>query len=161
MTGAVIGVIVPGVVGIIMLAALAVPLLAVLREYQRGVVFRMSHVRPHYQPGLRLLIPLVDKMVRVDQRLVTLTIPPQEVITRDNLPARVNGVVMYQVTEPMKAILPVENYAVASVQIAQTTLRSLPGRVDLDTLLAHRRTSTTICAASSKRRPNHGMYRCR
>jgi regulator of protease activity HflC (stomatin/prohibitin superfamily) len=112
--------------------------LIVLREYERGVVFRMGRARPLYQPGLRLLIPLVDKMLRVDQRVVTLTIPPQEVITRDNVPARVNAVVMFQVTDPLKAILAVENYAVATSQIAQTTLRSLLGRADLDTLLAHR-----------------------
>ncbi|BBY08217.1 slipin family protein [Mycobacterium noviomagense] len=112
--------------------------LAVLREYERGVVFRMGHVRPLYRPGLRFLIPLVDRMVRVDQRVVTLTIPPQEVITRDNVPARVNAVVMFRVVDPLKAILAVENYAVATSQIAQTTLRSLLGRADLDTLLAHR-----------------------
>ncbi|MDA3662205.1 slipin family protein [Mycobacterium xenopi] len=112
--------------------------LAVLREYERGVVFRMGHIRPLYRPGLRFLIPLVDKMIRVDQRVVTLTIPPQEVITRDNVPARVNAVVMFQVVDPLKAILAVENYALATSQIAQTTLRSLLGRADLDTLLAHR-----------------------
>ncbi len=123
---------------IVVLIVLAWWSLAVLREYERGVVFRMGHVRPLYQPGLQLLIPLVDKMIRVDQRLVTLTIPPQEVITRDNVPARVNAVVMFQVTDPLKAILAVENYAVATSQIAQTTLRSLLGRADLDTLLAHR-----------------------
>lgn len=110
----------------------------VLREYERGVVFRMGHVRPLYQPGLTVLIPLVDRMIRVDQRLVTLTIPPQEIITRDNVPARVNAVVMFVVVDPLKAILAVENFAVATSQIAQTTLRSLLGRVDLDTLLAHR-----------------------
>lgn len=123
---------------ILILVVAAAASLAVLREYERGVVFRMGHVRHLYQPGLRFLIPLVDKMVRVDQRLVTLTIPPQEVITRDNVPARVNAVVMFTVTEPLKAILAVENYAVATSQIAQTTLRSLLGRADLDTLLAHR-----------------------
>jgi regulator of protease activity HflC (stomatin/prohibitin superfamily) len=112
--------------------------LAVLREYERGVVFRMGHVRPLYGPGLVFLIPLVDRMVRVDQRVVTLTIPPQEVITRDNVPARVNAVVMFQVTDPLSAVLAVENYSVATSQIAQTTLRSLLGRADLDTLLAHR-----------------------
>ena len=112
--------------------------LVVLREYERGVVFRMGHVRPLYMPGLRFLIPLVDRMIRVDQRVVTLTIPPQEVITRDNVPARVNAVVMFQVVDPLKAIVAVENYAVATSQIAQTTLRSLLGRADLDTLLAHR-----------------------
>jgi regulator of protease activity HflC (stomatin/prohibitin superfamily) len=123
---------------VVVLVALVFVSLAVLREYERGVVFRMGHVRPLYGPGLRFLFPLADKMIRVDQRLVTLTIPPQEVITRDNVPARVNAVVMFQVVEPLKAILAVENYAVATSQIAQTTLRSLLGRADLDTLLAHR-----------------------
>ncbi|WP_448399755.1 slipin family protein [Mycolicibacillus trivialis] len=120
------------------LAVLAVLSLTVLREYERGVVFRMGHLRPLYQPGLKFLLPLADKMDRVDQRVVTLTIPPQELITRDNVPARVNAVVMFQVIDPVKAIMAVENYAVATSQIAQTTLRSLLGRADLDTLLAHR-----------------------
>jgi regulator of protease activity HflC (stomatin/prohibitin superfamily) len=133
MTGAVIA-----FAALAMFAVLAFASLAVLREYEHGVVFRMGHARPLYQPGLVFLMPLVDKMVRVDQRVVTLTIPPQEVITRDNVPARVNAVVMFQVTDPLKAILAVENYAVATSQIAQTTLRSLLGRADLDTLLAHR-----------------------
>ncbi len=123
---------------VVLAAVLAVVSLIVLREYERGVVFRMGHVRPLYRPGLKFLIPLADRLVRVDQRVVTLTIPPQEVITRDNVPARVNAVVMFQVVEPLKAILAVENYAVATSQIAQTTLRSLLGRADLDTLLAHR-----------------------
>lgn len=132
------------IVIVVVLAAVAVLTvaaffsLAVLREYERGVVFRLGHVRSLYVPGLRFLIPLVDKMIRVDQRVVTLTIPPQEVITRDNVPARVNAVVMFQVVDPLKAIVAVENYAVATSQIAQTTLRSLLGRADLDTLLAHR-----------------------
>ncbi|BBZ12712.1 slipin family protein [Mycobacterium branderi] len=132
------GVIAVAVVALTVLAVLAYFSLVVLREYERGVVFRMGHVRPLYRPGLRFLIPLVDRMIRVDQRVVTLTIPPQEVITRDNVPARVNAVVMFQVMDPSKAILAVENYAVATSQIAQTTLRSLLGRADLDTLLAHR-----------------------
>ena len=123
---------------LVVFAVLAFASLAVLREYERGVVFRMGHVRPLYRPGLVFLIPLVDKMVKVDQRVVTLTIPPQQVITRDNVPARVNAVVMFQVTDPPKAILAVENYAMATSQIAQTTLRSLLGRADLDTFVAHR-----------------------
>jgi len=121
-----------------LLVVLALSSISVVREYERGVVFRLGHARPLYQPGLRFLTPLVEKMIRVDQRLTTLTIPPQEVITRDNVPARVNAVVMFQVVDPLKAILTVENYAVATSQIAQTTLRSLLGRADLDTLLAHR-----------------------
>ncbi|MBU9766282.1 slipin family protein [Mycobacterium sp. TNTM28] len=127
-----------GAVGVILLIALLVLSLKVLREYERGVVFRMGRARPLYGPGLLFLIPFVDRMVRIDERVVTLTIPPQEVITRDNVPARVNAVVMFQVTDPLKAVLGVENYAVATSQIAQTTLRSLLGRADLDTLLAHR-----------------------
>lgn len=126
------------VAAIVALVVLSFYSLVVLREYERGVVFRLGHARPLYGPGLRVLIPFMDRMVRVDQRVVTLTIPPQEVITRDNVPARVNAVVMFQVMEPLKAILAVENYAVATSQIAQTTLRSLLGRADLDTLLAHR-----------------------
>jgi regulator of protease activity HflC (stomatin/prohibitin superfamily) len=126
------------VAAIAVIVVLAFFSLTVLREYERGVVFRMGHARPLYEPGLRLLFPLADRMIRVDQRVVTLTIPPQEVITRDNVPARVNAVVMFQVVDPLKAILAVENYAVATSQIAQTTLRSLLGRADLDTLLAHR-----------------------
>jgi regulator of protease activity HflC (stomatin/prohibitin superfamily) len=132
------GLITVAVLVIAVLAALAYFSIHVLREYERGVVFRVGHARPLYQPGLRILIPLADRMIRVDQRVVTLTIPPQEVITRDNVPARVNAVVMFQVVDPLKAILAVENYAVATSQIAQTTLRSLLGRADLDTLLAHR-----------------------
>ncbi|OBH37651.1 hypothetical protein A5684_15730 [Mycobacterium intracellulare] len=129
---------VAGVTIAVLVVVLAFLSLAVVREYERGVVFRMGHARPLYRPGPRWLIPLVDKMIRVDQRVVTLTIPPQEVITRDNVPARVNAVVMFQVVDPLKAILAVENYAVATSQIAQTTLRSLLGRADLDTLLAQR-----------------------
>ncbi len=125
-------------VAVLAIIAMAVLSCKVLREYERGVVFRLGRVRPLCGPGLRILIPLVDRMIRVDQRVVTLTIPPQELITRDNVPARVNAVVMFQVTDPIKAIMGVENYAVATSQIAQTTLRSLLGRADLDTLLAHR-----------------------
>lgn len=111
---------------------------AILREYERGIVFRFGRIRPVYQPGFRMLFPGVDRITRVDMRLITLTIPPQEIITKDNVPARVNAVVMFTVTDPLKAVLEVEQYSVATSQIAQTTLRSLLGRVDLDTLLAHR-----------------------
>lgn len=126
------------VVIVVVLVIVGFASLTVLREYERGVVFRMGRARPLYGPGLVALIPAVDRMIRVDQRVITLTIPPQEVITRDNVPARVNAVVMFQVVDPRAAILAVENYAVATSQIAQTTLRSLLGRVDLDNLLAHR-----------------------
>jgi len=128
----------PVAAGIVVLAAAAWFGITVLREYERGVVFRAGRLRPVYGPGIRFLLPAVDRMERVDLRVVTLTIPPQEVITRDNVPARVNAVVMFRVVDPSKAIMAVENYAIATSQIAQTTLRSLLGRVELDTLLAHR-----------------------
>jgi regulator of protease activity HflC (stomatin/prohibitin superfamily) len=112
--------------------------LRVLREYQRAVVFRLGRLRPLAGPGLVALIPLVDRMVRVDLRTVTLTIPPQEVITRDNVPARVNAVAYFRVVDPLLAITEVEAYPVATSQIAQTTLRSILGRADLDSLLAER-----------------------
>jgi regulator of protease activity HflC (stomatin/prohibitin superfamily) len=110
----------------------------VLREYQRGVLFRLGRLRPLAGPGLVFLIPFVDRMERVDLRTVTLTIPPQEVITRDNVPARVNAVAYFKVTDPARAINEVEEYAVATSQIAQTTLRSVLGRAELDDLLAER-----------------------
>lgn len=127
---------------IVIIIALAVVLLLaslrVIPEYQRGVVFRLGRVRPVYGAGLRLLIPIVDRMVRVDLRVITHTIPPQDIITSDNVPARVNAVVLYRVEEPKLAILEVQRYDEATSQIAQTTLRTLLGRTDLDNLLAHR-----------------------
>ena len=110
----------------------------VIQEYQRGVAFRLGRLRAPLEPGVRLIFPGIDKMVRVDLRVVTLTIPPQEVITKDNVPARVNAVVLFKVVDPVRSVMAVENHAVATSQIAQTTLRSVVGRADLDTLLAHR-----------------------
>ena len=110
----------------------------IIREYERGVAFRLGRLRPVLDPGVRLIFPGLEKMVRVDLRIVTLTIPPQEVITKDNVPARVNAVVLFQVVDPTLSVMAVENHAVATSQMAQTTLRSVVGRADLDTLLAHR-----------------------
>ena len=110
----------------------------IIPEYERGVVFRLGKLRGLHGSGLVFIFPGLDKLHRVDQRTVTLTIPPQEIITRDNVPARVNAVVLFNVTDPMDAVMNVENYAIATSQIAQTTLRSVLGRADLDTLLAHR-----------------------
>ncbi len=121
-----------------LVAILAAANVRVLREYQRGVVFRLGRLQAPAGPGPRLLVPFVDRLVRVDLRTVTLTIPPQEVITRDNVPARVNAVAYFRVTDPIRAITEVEAYPVATSQIAQTTLRSVLGRADLDTLLAER-----------------------
>jgi regulator of protease activity HflC (stomatin/prohibitin superfamily) len=110
----------------------------VLREYERGVIFRLGRLIAQKGPGLILLVPVIDRMVRVDLRTVTLNIPPQEVITRDNVPARVNAVAYFRVIDPNKAIVEVENFLLATSQIAQTTLRSVLGKADLDQLLAER-----------------------
>ncbi len=128
-------------VGLLVVLAAAALLLAssrVLREYQRGVVFRLGRLRPLAGPGLVFLLPMLDRLIRVDLRTVTLTIPPQEVITRDNVPARVNAVAYFRVVDSARAITEVEAYPVATSQIAQTTLRSVLGRADLDTLLSER-----------------------
>jgi regulator of protease activity HflC (stomatin/prohibitin superfamily) len=110
----------------------------ILREYERGVIFRLGRLIAQKGPGLILLIPLIDRMVRVELRTVTLNIPPQEVITRDNVPARVNAVAYFRVIDPNRAIVEVENFLLATSQIAQTTLRSVLGKAELDMLLAER-----------------------
>src|SRR5437588_9138382 len=111
----------------------------VAREYERGIVFRLGRLFPEPKgPGLFILIPIVDRMVKVDLRTVTLNIPPQEVITKDNGPARVNAVAYFRIVEPKAAIVQVENFMVATSQIAQTTLRSVLGQHLLDELLSER-----------------------
>src|SRR4051794_35960874 len=119
------------------LAAAAVNV-KVLREYERGVVFRLGRLLPVKGPGLVLLAPMVDRMVRVDLRTVTLTVPPQELITRDNVPARVAAVCYFRVVDPAAAITQIEAFEPATSQIAQTTLRSVLGDADLDQLLSER-----------------------
>jgi regulator of protease activity HflC (stomatin/prohibitin superfamily) len=110
----------------------------VLREYERGVVFRLGRVTQQRGPGLIFLIPGVERMVRVSLRTVTLNVPAQEVITRDNVPARVTAVAYYRVIDPTRSVLEIENVLSATSQIAQTTLRSVLGRADLDALLSER-----------------------
>ncbi len=110
----------------------------VLREYERAVIFRLGRLIDQKGPGLILLIPIVDRMVRVDLRTVTLNIPPQDVITRDNVPARVNAVCYFHVISASESIVAVERYLEATSQISQTTLRSVLGKADLDTLLSER-----------------------
>jgi regulator of protease activity HflC (stomatin/prohibitin superfamily) len=111
----------------------------VAREYERGIIFRLGRLLPEPKgPGLFILIPVVDRMVRVDLRTITLNIPPQEVITKDNVPVRVNAVAYFRIVEPKAAIVQVENFMVATSQIAQTTLRSVLGQHQLDELLAER-----------------------
>ncbi len=110
----------------------------ILKEYERGVVFRLGRLIGQKGPGLILLIPIIDKMQRVDLRTVTFDVPPQDVITRDNVTIKVNAVVYFRVLDANKAIVNVENYLMATSQIAQTTLRSILGQFDLDDLLANR-----------------------
>ena len=110
----------------------------ILREYERGVIFRLGRLIAQKGPGLILLIPFIDQMVRIDLRTVTLNVPPQEVITRDNVTVRVNAVAYFRVIDPNLAITEVENFLLATSQIAQTTLRSVLGKAELDALLAER-----------------------
>lgn len=110
----------------------------ILREYERGVVFRLGRVIGVKGPGIVLLIPVVDRMVKVSLRVVTEDVPSQDVITRDNVSVKVNAVIYFRVIDPQKAIVEVENYLYATFQLAQTTLRSVLGQVELDDLLASR-----------------------
>jgi len=117
----------------------AIAAIKVLREYERAVVFRLGRLFPEPKgPGLFFLIPIVDRMVRVDLRTITLNIPPQEVITKDNVPVRVNAVAYFRIVAPKDAIVQIENFMVATSQIAQTTLRSVLGQHQLDELLSER-----------------------
>jgi len=132
--------------GLIAFAAVVVILVLILfaavkvaREYERGVIFRLGRLLPTPKgPGLFLLIPIVDRMVKVDLRTVTLNVPPQEIITKDNVPARVNAVAYFRIVEPNSSVVQVENFMVATSQIAQPTLRSVLGQHVLDELLSER-----------------------
>jgi len=110
----------------------------ILNEYERGVIFRLGRIIPSKGPGIIFLIPLVDKLKRVSLRLITFDVPPQDVITRDNVSIKVNAVVYYRIMDPNSAVVEVENYAYATSQLAQTTLRSVCGQAELDELLAER-----------------------
>ncbi len=110
----------------------------VLREYERGVIFRLGRLIKTKGPGLIILIPVIDKMVKVSLRLVTMDVPSQDVITKDNVSVKVNAVVYFRVMDPDKAVVEVENYLFATSQLAQTTLRSVCGQMELDELLSER-----------------------
>jgi regulator of protease activity HflC (stomatin/prohibitin superfamily) len=112
--------------------------LKILKEYERGVIFRLGRVIKTKGPGLIILIPIIDKMVKVSLRLVAMDVPAQDVITRDNVSVKVNAVVYFRVMDSTKAVIEVENYLFATSQLAQTTLRSVCGQVELDELLAER-----------------------
>ena len=130
--------IVVAVVVVVVLSVLA-SAVKIVKEYERGVIFRLGRVQGRAKgPGLFILIPMVDKMVKVDLRTVTMDVPPQDVITRDNVPARVNAVVYFRVFDPNKSVIEVENHVLATSQISQTTLRSVLGQKDLDDLLTNR-----------------------
>ena len=122
----------------VLLLIVAASAIRILREYERGVIFRLGRLIAQKGPGLIILIPIIDQMVRVDLRTVTLNVPPQEVITKDNVTVRVNAVAYFRVVDPNKAITEVENFLLATSQISQTTLRSTLGKAELDALLAER-----------------------
>src|SRR5271167_4808671 len=133
------------VVVVFLLALFLISAIKVAREYERGIVFRLGRLLPEPKgPGLFILIPIVDRMVRVDLRTITLQIPPQEVITKDNVPVRVNAVAYFRIIDPKSAIVQIENYMVATSQIAQTTLRAVLGQHSLDELLSERVQINTI-----------------
>jgi regulator of protease activity HflC (stomatin/prohibitin superfamily) len=123
---------------VVLLVALLSAAIKVVPEYQRGVIFRLGRLIGAKGPGLFILIPVVDRMVKIDLRTITLDVPPQEAITKDNVPVKVNAVVYFRVLDPNKSVVEVENYIVATSQIAQTTLRSVLGQSDLDHLLTER-----------------------
>ena len=124
---------------LLLLVLFLISAIKVAREYERGIVFRLGRLFPEPKgPGLFILIPIVDRMVKVDLRTVTLNIPPQDVITKDNVPARVNAVAYFRIVEPKAAIVQIENFMVATSQIAQTTLRAVLGQHVLDELLSER-----------------------
>jgi regulator of protease activity HflC (stomatin/prohibitin superfamily) len=123
---------------IVLLAVILISAIKVLREYQRGVVFQLGRFWKVKGPGLILLIPIVQQMVRVDLRTVVMDVPPQDVISRDNVSVQVNAVVYFRVVDPQKAIINVEHFYEATSQLAQTTLRSVLGQHELDEMLAER-----------------------
>src|ERR671928_622681 len=127
------------VVVLFLLVLFLISAIKVAREYERGIVFRLGRLLPEPKgPGLFFLFPIIDRMVKVDLRTITLTVPPQEIITKDNVPARVNAVAYFRVVSPVAAIVEVADFGLATLQIAQTTLRSVLGQHMLDELLSER-----------------------
>ncbi len=126
------------VFGIFIVLVLLISAIKILKEYERGVIFRFGRLSAVKGPGIIIMIPFVDKMIRVDLRTVTMDVPPQDIITRDNVPVKVNAVVYFRVMDPAKSVIKIEKYIVATSQIAQTTLRSILGQAELDDLLARR-----------------------
>jgi regulator of protease activity HflC (stomatin/prohibitin superfamily) len=133
-TGAIVAIVIVVIIAIIILFSS----IKVFPEYQRGVIFRLGRLMPPKGPGLFFIIPIVDRVVRVDLRTITYDVPAQEVITKDNVPAKVNAVAYFRVIDPSKSVVEVQNYIAATSQISQTTLRSVLGQSDLDHLLTER-----------------------
>ncbi|NVM20497.1 MAG: slipin family protein [Desulfobacterales bacterium] len=126
------------ITAVILLVFFLASAIRILNEYERGVIFRLGRVIGAKGPGLIILIPIVDKMVKVSLRLITMDVEPQDVITRDNVSVKVNAVIYFRVMESVKAVIEVENYMYATSQLAQTTLRSVCGEAELDELLSER-----------------------
>ncbi|MGC9337593.1 MAG: slipin family protein [Candidatus Cloacimonadia bacterium] len=126
------------IVVIVLLVIILLRSIRIVREYERGVVFRLGRLLRAKGPGIFILIPFIDKMVKVELRTVTMDVPPQDIITKDNVPVSVNAVVYFRVVNPEDAIVKVENYITATSQIAQTTLRTILGKSQLDELLSER-----------------------
>jgi regulator of protease activity HflC (stomatin/prohibitin superfamily) len=128
----------PYLITVLILVFILSQVVKILNEYERGVIFRLGRLIPAKGPGIIFLIPIIDKLQRVSLRLITLDVPPQDIITRDNVSITVNAVVYYRIMDPNNAVVDVENYAYATSQLAQTTLRSVCGQAELDELLAER-----------------------
>jgi regulator of protease activity HflC (stomatin/prohibitin superfamily) len=133
-----LGPIIAIILGIIIVLILLIAAIKILKEYERGVIFRFGRLRGAKGPGIIVIIPFVDKMIKADLRTVTMDVPPQDIITHDNVPVKVNAVVYFRVMDPAKSIVKIEKFILATSQIAQTTLRSILGQVDLDDLLSRR-----------------------
>jgi regulator of protease activity HflC (stomatin/prohibitin superfamily) len=126
------------ILAIVLIVLFLASAIKILKEYERAVIFRLGRIIKTKGPGLIILIPVVDKMVKVSLRLVAMDVPPQDVITRDNVSIKVNAVIYFRVMDPTNATIEVENYLFATSQLSQTTLRSVCGQVELDELLAER-----------------------
>ncbi len=147
------------ILAVVLLVIFLSSAIKILREYERGVIFRLGRVIKTKGPGLIILIPLIDRMVKVSLRLVAMDVPPQDVITRDNVSVKVNAVVYFRVMDPSKAIIEVENYLFATSQLAQTTLRSVCGQAELDELLSAREKINASCRRFSTCTPIPGGSR--
>ncbi len=125
-------------VAVAFIALVLISGLNILREYERAVVFRLGRITPYRGPGVTFILPIIERMVRIDLRTITLEIPAQDVITRDNVSVKVSAVLYFRVVDPSRAVVEVENYLFATLQLAQTTLRSVGGQTELDELLSQR-----------------------